>query len=200
MAKVRKRLSEKERKKQILICAVKVFAKSNYRAARVADIAAEAGISEALIYKYFPSKKSIFLKILEHMTQRIITFWQEEVDKEPNALEAMRNMVLTYYRRMIKHPDDLKVHFQAVSEIDDPAIFKRLREDHKTYMLFIQNVLKKGIAQKVIRKNLPLDAMTFLLDGGGIIMNMMKLLQFDNEFDEEMVSQIADYLIEFLRA
>ena len=69
----RQRLPAEERKKQILLCAVKVFARSNYRSARVGDIAAEAGISEAAIYRHFPSKKSIYLEILRHMSGRIVT-------------------------------------------------------------------------------------------------------------------------------
>ena len=62
---IKNRMPADARKKQILKCAVKVFAKSNYQAANVADIAREAGISEALIYKYFPSRKEIFLQILK---------------------------------------------------------------------------------------------------------------------------------------
>ena len=106
MALSKKRLPAEERKKQILKCAVKVFAKSNYRSAKVADIAAEAGISEAMVYKYFPTKKSIFLHILEHMSARIITFWQEELDRAPDTLIALRNMGFAYYERMKNHPNE----------------------------------------------------------------------------------------------
>jgi AcrR family transcriptional regulator len=133
MKKPRKRLPAAERKKQILSSAVKVFARSNYRAARVADIAAEAGISEAAIYKYFPSKERIFLEILGHMSERILLLWQEELDQEQDALEAMRNMGLSFFRRMMSHPHELKVQFQAISEVDDNKIARQLRQDHENY-------------------------------------------------------------------
>ena len=70
-----KRLPAEERKKQILKCAVKVFARANYQTTRVADIAAEAGISEAMVYKHFPSKNAIYLDVLKHMSTRILTFY-----------------------------------------------------------------------------------------------------------------------------
>ena len=64
MPSKRQRLPAEERRKQILRSAVRVFARSNYRAAKVADIAAEAGVSEALLYKFFDSKQAIFLELL----------------------------------------------------------------------------------------------------------------------------------------
>ena len=80
MSSPRKRLPAGERRAQILRSAVKIFSRSNYRAATMAAVAAEAGISEALIYRFFPSKKAIFLEILQHMSDRIVSLWQEEQD------------------------------------------------------------------------------------------------------------------------
>jgi len=196
----RRRLSREERREQILRCAIQVFARANYRATRIADIAAEAGISEAMIYKHFPSKKSIFLEILEHMSSRIISFWQQEVDKEPDALQALRNMVLAYYRRVKKHPDELKIHLQAVSEIGDEAIRSRLRADYQDTMRFVEKVIQNGIRQGVIRENADVEAMAFLYTGGGIIVDMMILLAFDERFDEQLLVRMSDRILGTLRA
>jgi len=198
--KPRRRLSREERREQILRCAIKVFARTNYRATRIADIAAEAGISEAMIYKHFPSKKSIFLEILEHMSRRILLFWQQEVDREPNALRALRNMLLVYSRRAKEHPDELKIHSQAVSEIDDEAIRTRLREDARVTMRFVEKVIKNGVQQGAIRENADVEAMTFLYTGGGILVNTMTLLASDERFDEQLLVRISDHLLGAPRA
>jgi AcrR family transcriptional regulator len=200
MKKQGRRLSGEERREQILHSAIKVFARTNYRAARIADIAAEAGISEAMIYKHFPSKKSIFLEILERMSERIIFFWQQELDREPDALQALRNMVLAYYRRVKKHPDELKIHSQAVSEIGDEAIRLQLREDYQSYMRFVEKVIQNGIRQGVIRENADTEAMTFLYTGGGSIVNTMILLAFDERFDEQLLVRMSDHLLGTLKA
>ena len=197
---MKNRLAAKERRKQILKCAVRVFARSNYRRAKTADIAAEAGISEAMIYKHFPSKKSIFMEILEHMSERILIFWQEEVDKEQEVPEALRNMGIIYYRRMIKHPDELKVQFQAISETDDKEIGTQLHSDHKNYMRFIRGVLQRGIEQGSIRKDIDVDAVVLLINGAGILMNMMKLLSFEKQLTERRVVNLIDHLIGSIRA
>jgi len=200
MAKRRKRLPAEERRKQILKSAVTVFARSNYRAARVAEIAAEADISEALLYKFFDSKQAIFLEILQHMSERIVASWQEEVDREEDALLAVRNMGITYYRRMKQHPEELRVQFQAISEVADQQIAERLRKDHQNYMRFITGVIRKGMRQGSVRKDLDLEMLGFLFDGGGILMNMMKLLSFERKFNEKTVLRLMNHLVDSIRA
>jgi len=199
MREPRKRLAADERRPQILKCAVHVFARSNYRAATVADVAAEAGISEALIYKFFPSKKAIFLEILRHMSARIVSAWQDEQDREENAVRALRNMGLEYYNRMIRHPDELRVQFQAISEVSDKAIADQLREDHRSYMGSIARVLKRGMRQGTIRRDLDVTALAFLFNGAGILMNMMRLLAFDREFTEARISVLMDHLLDSIK-
>ena len=194
-----KRFPAIERRKQVLHCAVRVFAQSNYRAAGVADIAREAGISEAALYKYFPSKKSIFLEILERMSRRIIQLWKEAVSQKQRVPDILHNMGMTYYCRMIQHPDELKIHFQAVSEIDDPDIRERLRKDHQDYVEFIGSVLQKGIDEGSIRKDLSLEETAWLFNGFGILMNMVKLLSFDRLFNEKGIARMLDHLIDSVR-
>ncbi len=199
MAKPRKRLPADERRKQILKCAVEVFARSNYRAAKMADIAAAAGVSEALIYRFFPSKKAIFLEILEHISGRILVFWQQEVDKEEDAITAIRNMGTTYYDRMSSHPDELRVQFQAISEVGDPDIAARLRQDHTDYRKFIAKVIEKGVRQGTVRSDVDVRTVAFVFNGTGILMNMMKLLAFDREFSRKRAAALMDYLLEPLK-
>jgi TetR/AcrR family transcriptional regulator len=196
----RKRLPAGVRRAQILRSAVKVFSRSNYRAATVAEVAAEAGISEALIYRFFPSKKAIFLEILQHMSERIVSLWQEEQDREENALIALRNMGTKYYSRMIEHPDELRVQFQAISEISDEAIAKRLREDHASYMRSIRRIILRGIRQGTVRPDLDVTSIVFLFDGVGILMNMLKLLAFDRQFTAARAAALMDHVIETIRA
>ena len=199
MAGPRTRLPADARKTQILKCAVAVFARSNYRAATTADVAAEAGISEALIYKIFPSKKAIFLEILEHMSQRIVSLWQDEQDREEDALRALRNMAMKYHARMIKHPDELRVQFQAISEVSDGAIAERLRCDHENYMRSIRTVIERGVRQGTMRKDLDVTTLAFLFNGAGILMNVMQLLAFDGELSEARIGVLVDHLLDSIR-
>ncbi|MEW6266355.1 MAG: TetR/AcrR family transcriptional regulator [Thermodesulfobacteriota bacterium] len=196
----RKRLPAPERRKQILKAATKVLARSNYQAARVADIAAQVGVSEAAVYRHFRSKKEIYLEILQHMSGRIIAFWQEEVDQEPDALEALRRMGLTYFHRMSRHADELKVQFQAVAEVNDPQVKERIRADHAAYVDFIQGVIRKAQAQGRARPDLDPAVLAWLLDGVGVLMNLTNLLAIKSDFNEASVTKLIDFILSAMAA
>ena len=193
-----KRLSAEERKKIILKSAVKVFARSNYRAAKMADIGAESGVSEAMVYKHFPSKKAIFLRILQHISGRIITIWEAETEKNLNALSTLKNMGTAYYHRMKDHPDELKVQFQAISEIDDEDIANQLRQDHIRYIGYFESILKKGVREGSIRSGIDSRGYAFLFNGAGITLNMMQLLALNIEFIDNHIDQFLDQYIELI--
>lgn len=193
------RLPAEERKKQILTSAVKIFARSNFQSARMADIAAECGISEAAVYRHFPSKKALYLSMLQHMSSRILTFWREEVEKEPDVIQALKNMAVTYYKRMAKHPQELRVQFQAIAETSDPDIAAHLKNDHIGYMRFIGMVLKKGKRQGKIRKDIDVETISWLFNGVGILMNMTNLLSFKETFDEDEVLKLTNHIIDSIK-
>lgn len=60
----RKRLTSPERRGLILEAARKVFAESGYEGAKTQRIAAEAKVSEALVYRHYPSKLALYRAVL----------------------------------------------------------------------------------------------------------------------------------------
>lgn len=58
--KGRKRLTADERRRQISVAVVPVFARKGFDGATSRELAEAAGVSEALIYKYFPTKESLY--------------------------------------------------------------------------------------------------------------------------------------------
>lgn len=53
-------MSAEDRRAQIIDSARRVFAANGFAATRTRDIASEAGINEAMIYRHFPSKEELF--------------------------------------------------------------------------------------------------------------------------------------------
>ncbi|HZU15092.1 MAG TPA: TetR/AcrR family transcriptional regulator [Candidatus Dormibacteraeota bacterium] len=60
----RLRLSAEARRDAILAAAKRVFGRSGYHAATVRDVAAEAGVSEALLYQHFEGKRHLFMEVV----------------------------------------------------------------------------------------------------------------------------------------
>lgn len=198
MAAVGKRLRAEERRKQILFEAIRVFAASNYKTARVKEIADRIGISEAAIYNHFPSKKVIFLEILDRIEERVLAFWEAEAARESDPLEALREMGIAYVERLKDHPDELKVQFQAISEVDDPDIARRLKHHHRAYVSFVEELLRRGIETGHVRKDVNPRDFAFVFDGMGVMSNMMHLVG-EETYDTSRVEAMTDLLLASLR-
>jgi AcrR family transcriptional regulator len=67
----RRRLSAEERRRAILEAAQDVFAVRGYHGSSIDEIAQAAGISKALIYEHFPSKKDLHASLLDTHVQEL---------------------------------------------------------------------------------------------------------------------------------
>jgi AcrR family transcriptional regulator len=55
-----------ERFPEVIAAAVRVFTRDGYRTARMSDVAREAGMSEAALYRYVGSKEGLFVLAIQH--------------------------------------------------------------------------------------------------------------------------------------
>jgi AcrR family transcriptional regulator len=67
----RKRLTAEQRRDSILDAALEVFASRGFHGSSIDEIAQAAGVSKALIYEHFPSKRDLHVSLLERHTQEI---------------------------------------------------------------------------------------------------------------------------------
>jgi len=58
--------STHERFPEVIAAAVRVFARDGYRSARMSDVAREAGLSEAALYRYVDGKEDLFVLSIRH--------------------------------------------------------------------------------------------------------------------------------------
>ena len=60
------RMSGDERRKQILRVAIKLFANEGFNGTTTKKIATEAGVSEAMVFRHFATKRELYNAILDH--------------------------------------------------------------------------------------------------------------------------------------
>ena len=76
---MRRRLQPQQRRDQLLDIGAAMFAKKPYDDVMVQDIAAVAGVSRALLYHYYPSKRDLYVAILKRASDRFL----ERVSPDP---------------------------------------------------------------------------------------------------------------------
>lgn len=81
------------KRERILDAAVRVFAKSGYQEARVADVAKAAGVADGTIYLYFESKEDLLVKLFEDRVERLLSHLRTELPKEHGAANKLRRIV-----------------------------------------------------------------------------------------------------------
>jgi len=99
----RKRRLFEQNKMFILKAAEIVFAQNGYSMATVDDIAKEAHFSKATLYRYYKSKREIFLEIIHNTIvearKNIREIQQEEMTAEEKLRELTRYILTYFYKK-----------------------------------------------------------------------------------------------------
>jgi AcrR family transcriptional regulator len=90
--KPRRRLTAEERRRAILEAAQEVFAGRGYHGSSIDEIAQAAGISKALIYEHFPSKKDLHVSLLEMHVRELFDRLAGAATDEPGAVRLRRGL------------------------------------------------------------------------------------------------------------
>ena len=74
-----RRLPRAQRREQILTAATEAFARNGFAATSLDDIAAESGITRAVLYRHFDSKTDLYQAVLDRMCARLEAHVEEPV-------------------------------------------------------------------------------------------------------------------------
>ena len=122
----RRRLPAEARRAAILDAALEVFAQHGYHAASIDDIAGAAGVSKALIYEHFKSKRELHAALLErHVGELFELLAESAATAEPGEvrLEAGVDAFLAYVE---SRPDAFRMLFRDAVEPEVAESLRRL--------------------------------------------------------------------------
>ncbi|MCX7753471.1 MAG: TetR/AcrR family transcriptional regulator [Blastocatellia bacterium] len=74
-----RRLSAEDRRRQIVQAAIELFARKGFNGTTTKEIARAAGVSEALIFRHFPTKQDLYSAIIDHKMKECRRSFQEEL-------------------------------------------------------------------------------------------------------------------------
>ena len=116
-----------ERRKLILDGAERVFAASGYAGADTTALARAGGVSAPALYRYFPTKKDLFLETLKVSGERLAEIWRRILEESADPVEAMERISLAYSEHSGSRPSVMRIWFQALSDTDAPEVREVLR-------------------------------------------------------------------------
>jgi len=151
-----RRLPADERRAQILREAARLFGTHGFKGTTTRDVAARVGITEAALYRYFPSKEAMYAAILdERMAAPDLLAPIEPLAEAGDDRAVFTGLALTLLRSVGADPSILRLLLYSALEGHEMAKpfqegrIRRLRE-------FLQQYLERRMREGVFRDVDPL--------------------------------------------
>lgn len=139
---------------QILDAALEEFAARGYAGARVAAVAARAGIAKGLVYHYFPSKAALFLATIRACTQPAFEAAERRLQAGGTSARAMlTDLIGLAYRRLDEGGRERALFRLIVAEADRFPELARFYQDEvlSRATALVGGVLRAGAASGEFR-------------------------------------------------
>ncbi|MDT8979014.1 TetR/AcrR family transcriptional regulator [Paenibacillus sp. chi10] len=187
-----------EKKKQILLSAMKLFASKGYVQTTMQEVASFCKMSKGSVYQYYSSKDELLLNIFMYQSKllkdRLLML---EREKQPNPRERLISKIGVYIHIWNEHPEFIKMQIRDNTKHTES---KELREHMQQMNMFNIETLMESLQDIYGEQFSPymLDSATLL---SSLIFTYMYMKLFDN-FPIEMDSlsryivTIMDYVAE----
>ena len=139
-----------ERRQEILLAALRVFARKGPTATKISDIAAAAGLSHGLVYHYFESKDAVYRALLLEAMEEAQLLVEDLRDPslgdgEESPLARLRRLIATWKELATKEPEVFLLILQgAVSESIPQEAAAEMVRFHETFFLPVVALMEEG--------------------------------------------------------
>ncbi len=129
MTQTGQRMKAGERREAVLAAAVTEFAARGLAGTSTEDVARRAGISQPYLFRLFPTKKALFLALVDRCFRQVAAAFEAAAADRvgEDALDAMADA----YHQLLQDRTLLLLQLQAYAACDDPEIRDATRTGFK---------------------------------------------------------------------
>jgi AcrR family transcriptional regulator len=121
------RLPADERRQQLLAVACDLFARSGFHQTSMDDIAESAGVTKPVLYQHFPSKRALYLELLEDTGRRLLDRLAEATARATSGRERVEAGFRAYFEFAVGDRSAFRLLFGA-SIRSDPEFARTVDE------------------------------------------------------------------------
>ena len=141
-----------EKRERILSAAERVFARRGFFAARVSEIAKDAGVADGTIYLYFKSKEDVLVRLFDEVMSEHVTQAREAVRALPSAPERLR-AVAERHLTVLGGNRDLATVFQVELRQSTRFMERFTASWLRDYFALLDEILEQGQHEGSLRKD-----------------------------------------------
>ena len=124
----RRRMPAAQRREVILTAAEETFGRSGYHGASLDDVAHAAGVSKALIYEHFSSKRDLHASLLDAHATEIFTRVEAAVARGQTGEQRLRNGIDAFLAFVEEHRDAWRALFRDAADPEVAALVAGVQE------------------------------------------------------------------------
>lgn len=193
------RMRAEDRKQQLLESAARCFARHGYRGTTTAMIAAEAGVTEPIIYRHFRNKHDLFIALIEEVGERVFNNWEAVTAHAETPLAKLQAMM--YTNPATSDPWTASVYqllFHASTEISEPAIQQAIRDHYERYVTALASIMRDAQKAGEIRDDVPGDWLAWQIIHAAVGFAMVRPLKIPSHASLQFVQGTVHLLMEVL--
>ena len=154
--------AQEDKRRLLLDAAVRVFARKGYHAARVGDIAEEAGVAYGLLYHYFSSKEEVLRDVFRETWRALIATIENVERAGDSPREQLRKVAEILLRSWRREPDLVRV---LVLEVTRSQLLAGELDEIVASFSAIQSIVERGQADGSIRSDLDARLASYVFYG-----------------------------------
>jgi TetR/AcrR family transcriptional regulator, fatty acid metabolism regulator protein len=123
-----------DKRERILSAAERIFARHGFFAAKVSDVAKEAGVADGTIYLYFKSKDDLLISLFERRMQQVNDTLRTAIAPLASPREQLRAFITAYLQLVHDEPSaaevltiELRQSSKFMKEYENPQFADFLR-------------------------------------------------------------------------
>ena len=129
---------------EVLRVAADKFGKQGYQATTLDEIAAEAGISRAAFYLYFPSKEELLRRMYNQVISTAQAAVEQIVAEDLPVPEKLRRIIRHQVRYMATNIPLSQVFFSEIFSLS-PALGRSVKLANRAFGVVIEGVVSEGV-------------------------------------------------------
>jgi len=188
------RLPADARRQQILDVAIRAFAARGFAGASTLAIAAAAGVGEPTIYRYFASKRDLYLAAVDRCSSQILERWRAIAAESESPLQAIERIGAWYLSQLQARPDDLLLRYRSLSHHEDPETSERVRERYRETLRFVADLYRQARERGDVPKSVDPDTQAWLFVALGAAFDQVQLLGLGDAMSPEVVTRLVSLL------
>lgn len=150
MAAARTLSTAEERREEVLEAAERVFAARGLHGTPTMEIAKAAGISQAYLFRLFPTKAELFMALVERCNARILGTFADAAEAARAAGRPVLTAIGTAYVGLLGDRNLLLNQLNAHAACDDPAIRDEVRRGFAQLVALVER--ESGASAEEVRE------------------------------------------------